>query len=111
MDFNDYQKKAITTAVYPGQGKVGGILYTALGLAGEAGETCNKVKRILRDDNRVLTDSRRTEIIKELGDCLWYIAMCSTEIKVNMSDIATLNLAKLAERKATGTIKGQGDNR
>ena len=43
LDFNDYQKIAKTTAIYPEQYK---ITYPALGLVGEAGEVANKVKKI-----------------------------------------------------------------
>ena len=45
-DFNAYQRSAIKTAVYPPEHK---ILYPALGLAGEAGEVANKVKKVMRD--------------------------------------------------------------
>ena len=47
MNFNDYQTKAITTAVYP---KHQALPYLALGLSGEAAEVANKVKKILRGD-------------------------------------------------------------
>ena len=43
MDFNSYQRVAKTTAIYPATHK---ILYPALGLAGEAGEVANKVKKL-----------------------------------------------------------------
>ena len=45
-DFNAYQRSAATTAIYPAEHKV---LYPALGLAGEAGEVANKVKKLIRD--------------------------------------------------------------
>ncbi len=45
MNFNDYQEMAKTTAIYDKQHK---ILYPALGLAGEAGEVANKVKKLIR---------------------------------------------------------------
>jgi len=46
MNFNEYQEMAKTTAIYGDQHK---ILYPALGLAGEAGEVANKVKKLIRD--------------------------------------------------------------
>ena len=44
---NDYQIQARKTAIYPANAK---ITYPALGLAGEAGEVADKVKKIIRDD-------------------------------------------------------------
>ena len=46
LDFNDYQKIAQTTAIYPKEYR---ITYPALGLVGEAGEVANKVKKLIRD--------------------------------------------------------------
>ena len=46
MQMNDYQKKSIEFAIYPATHR---ILYPALGLAGEAGEVANKVKKFIRD--------------------------------------------------------------
>jgi len=43
MDFEEYQKKARTTAVYPDQGK--NWQYPALGMSGEIGELLNKLKK------------------------------------------------------------------
>ncbi len=111
MNLNDYQAKSKSTAIYPGQGMVGGILYVSLGLSGEAGEVSNKVKKILRDDKRALTDTRRAEIINELGDTLWYIAMMATELHVTLDEVAKINVAKLVNRKANNTIHGAGDKR
>ena len=45
MQIDDYQKNAKSTAIYATEHK---ILYPALGLAGEAGEVANKVKKIIR---------------------------------------------------------------
>lgn len=50
LSLERYQDEAATTAVYPDQGKVEGLYYCALGLAAEAGEIANKVKKIMRGD-------------------------------------------------------------
>ena len=54
MNFNDYQQKSRKTALYPNQGN--NFIYPTLGLAGEAGEVADKVKKIIRDDNGIITD-------------------------------------------------------
>jgi len=95
INFNTYQEQAFTTAEYPNVGN--NIEYAALGL-GEAGEVQNAVKKIQRDDKNNVTDDRRDEIIKELGDVLWYVAACASELRIPLSEIAKTNLKKLKER-------------
>jgi NTP pyrophosphatase (non-canonical NTP hydrolase) len=81
--FDDYQMAAIRTAVYPYRCK---LFYPALGLAGEAGEVANKVKKIFRDDDEALTDERRAQIRKEIGGVMWYVAMLCTDLGVNLGE-------------------------
>lgn len=110
LSFDDYQAGTARTAIYPGRGEIGGVLYTALGL-GEAGEVQNKVKKILRDDNSVITPERRDAIAQELGGNLWYISQLATELGLSLSDIAQQNLDILASRQQRGVIQGEGDER
>jgi NTP pyrophosphatase (non-canonical NTP hydrolase) len=110
ITFNQYQRESAKTAIYPGQGTVQGLLYTGLGL-GEAGEVQGKIKKVLRDDDGVLTEDRKAQIIDELSDVLWYCAQTASELDANLGDIAQRNLDKLAARAKAGTIKGSGDNR
>jgi NTP pyrophosphatase (non-canonical NTP hydrolase) len=110
MQMNEYQIQASGTAIYPGKNTVNGLLYVALGL-GEAGEIQGKVKKILRDDQGVITDEKRLAIAKELGDLQWYIAQVCTEIDIRLGDVARMNLAKLADRADRGVLTGSGDER
>lgn len=103
MEFNVYQKAAARTAIYKHDHQV---IYPALGLAAEAGEVANKVKKILRDGH-----FDREAISDEIGDCLWYIAALCRDMNVSLSDIAAKNLAKLNDRKRRGVLSGNGDNR
>jgi NTP pyrophosphatase (non-canonical NTP hydrolase) len=96
MNFNEYQEMAKTTAIYD---KKHQILYPALGLAGEAGEVANKVKKLIRDGYEKNKDYRK-EISAELGDVLWYIAVLADDIGVKLSDIANNNIVKLKDRHA-----------
>jgi len=109
MEFEDYQEAAASTAIYPNRGN--NLAYTTLGLCGEAGEVAEKVKKIIRDKNGVLTSEDEEEIAKELSDVLWYLAMSATEVGSNLEEIAEINMKKLSSRKERGVLQGSGDNR
>lgn len=108
MRFDEYQKAAMETVVYPDEI---GLAYTALGLAGEAGEIANKVKKVYRDSGGVLDTGRRAAIADEMGDALWYLAALATELGVSLDKVADDNIAKLAQRAEAGVLQGDGDNR
>ena len=108
MTLNEYQKEALSTAVYGSGSK---IIYPTLGLAGEAGEVADKVKKVLRDNNGEFDDWRKIQIAAEIGDVLWYIAALSDDLGFTLEDIAKLNIGKLSQRRANNTIHGEGDNR
>lgn len=105
MELNEYQEKAHKTSgnIYIGDGY---LLYPAMGMAGEVGEFINKVKKIYRDNT-----IDEVGLGQELGDILWYLAECATQLGFDLDDIAQGNLNKLAKRKEAGTIHGSGDNR
>ena len=107
--FDLYQDKADETAIYPNKGD--NLYYPALGLAGEAGEVCEKVKKIMRDKGGVLSEADALELSKELGDVLWYLTALACEINVALSTIAEENVEKLHSRKERGMLQGSGDNR
>ncbi len=104
-----YQDKSRVTAVYPNRGT--NWMYPALGLAGEVGEVCNKLKKVLRDDNGVLSDAVRDRVADELGDVLWYVAQLASELNLDLNEVAAQNLVKLASRMQRGTLQGTGDQR
>jgi NTP pyrophosphatase (non-canonical NTP hydrolase) len=105
-----YASGARATARYPTHGLLG-LSYAALGLAGEAGETANKIKKVIRDDSETLTDEARAAIADELGDTLWYAAALAHELGVPLEEIAARNLAKLSDRQRRSVIGGSGDRR
>ena len=109
MNFNEYQKAAQTTAVYPGKGE--NLWYPTLGLNGEAGEVGEKVKKLMRDHDGIFPPGYRELIIKELGDVLWYVADIAEELGFTLERVAEMNIDKLASRLDRGTIIGSGDNR
>jgi len=108
MDFEEYQKLAVSTAIYPEEYNV---LYPALGLANEGGECLGKIKKVLRDDNGVYSEEKKNEIGKEIGDALWYLAALARDLGLSLGDIAKQNIEKLQSRKERGVLQGSGDNR
>jgi NTP pyrophosphatase (non-canonical NTP hydrolase) len=109
MNLKEYQNEARRTAIYPDLGN--NIFYPTLGLAGEAGEVANKVKKIMRDHQGILTDEYREFLKGELGDVMWYIASIASEAGLSLDEIAIKNIEKLDSRLKRGTIQGNGDNR
>lgn len=125
MEFNEYQKNARTTAIYKHP-----IMYPALGLAGETGEVCEKVKKAYRDMDSfepfeptyytidringardIEHEKVRENIKKEAGDILWYLANLAADFDLTLDEIAKTNIEKLFSRKERGVLKGSGDNR
>lgn len=113
MTFDDYQKQAISTDVYGGQGEVTSIAFInkVLGLVGESGEVADKVKKLHRNNGGAMSEEERQELLKELGDVLWYLSAIANYLGTSLDDVATRNLEKLFDRKARGVIKSKGDNR
>jgi NTP pyrophosphatase (non-canonical NTP hydrolase) len=109
MLISEYQELSRRTATYPGAGD--NIVYPTLGLAGEAGEVAEKVKKLLRDDDGVMSDERREALAGELGDVLWYVAQVATEAGLDLEEIAQGNLDKLLSRQRRGVLSGSGDSR
>lgn len=107
MELNEYQKKSAKIAFY----EKNDIIYLALGITGESGEIADHVKKMLRDDHGILTNERKTLLIKELGDVLWYVAKMAGELNVTLNDIAEINLKKITDRVTRGVQHGSGDNR
>lgn len=83
------------------------IYYLALGLCGEAGEVADKMKRIRRGGEKIT----RKDIIRELGDVLWYLTMLTNAFHSDMDAVAAENLNKLKDRKERNKIVGSGDDR
>lgn len=113
MDFNEYQKKSRDTAIYPNRGD--NLPYLALGIAGEAGEVSEKVKKFIRDTQFAgigdLGKAQKRELALEIGDVLWYIAQMTTEIGYTLEEVAEMNITKTHSRMHRDKIAGDGDDR
>lgn len=110
MQINDYQNKALETAQFP---DVGGLnyIYPAFGLAGEVGEIHEKIKKIIRDKNSIMSEEDKILLKKECGDVLWYLAVFSNKLGFTLEDVAQTNIDKLSSRKERNVLGGSGDNR
>lgn len=130
---DEYQRIASGSAIYPGTRTPLGLMYCALKLNGEAGELAEHVGKAMRDDALILLEStsefneeavdedvalfseltktRRDLIIKEVGDCLWYLSAICRELGITLSEAAYLNLVKLADRQSRNALQGSGDTR
>lgn len=104
LSFTEYQQMARKTAIYPTKASV---TYPLIGLIGEVGEFANKYKKTIRDG----TPMEDSDIIGELGDCLWYLSNIASDLGITLNDIAIHNLEKLFDRKDRGVLGGSGDNR
>lgn len=138
MEFSEYQKLSAKTAIYPslvkmisaelrkkGQNDLAdeifpylvdtdlndNMYYAAMGLGGEAGEVCNKVKKLMRDNGGEITNKFREYLKAELGDVLWYVSACAREAGLDLNEIAQCNVDKLVDRQDRGVLQGDGDDR
>ncbi len=82
------------------------LMENVLGLGEEAGEVLGKIKKLVRDKNY-----SKSEIIKELGDVLFYVTAIANYLGDNLQVVADMNMAKLKDRKKRNAIQGSGDNR
>lgn len=104
ITFMGYHKFVRSMKVYP---EKYAIIYPTLGLAGEAGEIAEKVKKFLRGDKELDKEG----LLKELGDPLWYITSLADDLGYTLQDVVDANREKLSSRKDRGLLKGDGDNR
>lgn len=108
MTFEEYQNRAMSTAIYPADKA---ILYPALGLCGESGEVAEKIKKTIRDAGGEFDEERRRAVALEVGDVLWYAAALARDLDISLDEIARMNLEKLASRNTRHALHGEGDNR
>ena len=120
MELNEYQRRAMSTCLP----SCDNIAYMSLGLVSEVGELAGKIAKAIRkeelkiDSNELIKRDKVSEeemmsiragIVGEIGDCAWFLACICHTLGLSLEEVATANLAKLAERKKLGTIIGNGD--
>jgi NTP pyrophosphatase (non-canonical NTP hydrolase) len=83
------------------------LVENTLGLVGETGEVAEKIKKLIRDGSRIQNE----EIMKELGDVVFYATALANIYGKGLQEVLELNIAKLDDRQRRGKLKGSGDNR
>ena len=110
MTADEYQKQALTTAIPHADPQMDKSI-RVMGIAGEAGEVVEKWKKIVAYKDGIITAEDTKELVKEMGDVIWYVAVLANSLGVSLEDVLQMNLNKLADRKSRGVTKGAGDNR
>ena len=95
MNLNEYQVAAKHNSKVKDDDTPYFMAIWGLGIAGEAGEVADHIKKVLRDDDGVITAERRPELGDELGDVLWYIARIAGIAGFTLEEVAQGNISKL----------------
>lgn len=83
------------------------LINAALGLAGEAGEVCDHIKKRVFHDHAFDKD----HLIKELGDIQWYIVQACVALDVTLDEVMRRNNEKLLKRYSNGFNSADSINR
>ena len=121
MRANEYQTRAMSTRLP----SCGNAIYMLFGLMAEVGEIADKIAKWRRKgvcrldmDHLVFNtgdlqeaEGYKSELMKEGGDCAWFIAGIADCFGFTLEEVMQQNLDKLASRRERGVIDGNGDNR
>lgn len=116
-----YHEKAMTTNTMSSDN----FTYSLCGLNAEVGEINDKIAKWrrkgivdIRDNKLVFITSSdveaqylRNELLKEVGDVLWFCAHLSRQLGSDLEEVAKMNIDKLRDRAMRNVIIGEGDNR
>jgi NTP pyrophosphatase (non-canonical NTP hydrolase) len=91
--------------------KLFNVFYATTGLAGEAGEVANKVKKIIRDNKGIIDGAVRQKVLGELGGVAWYLAAVSAEFGLSLNDVLAYNYDQITDRQERNVLHGDGDDR
>jgi len=93
MTLDEYQQKAMVT-----KGKYNTpkdqIINALLGIAGESGEIHEMFKKHYSYGREIARD----DLVKEIGDVLWYLAELCDAFDMSLEEVAVRNIEKLAAR-------------
>jgi len=109
MTLNAYQEKALRTARVNEDDKTNplDLARDALGVAGEAGEVADLIKKVIGHGHELDVG----KVKKELGDVLWYVAVLAHRFGFTLEDVAAANVEKLRKRYPEGFSEERSRNR
>lgn len=87
--------------------KVGDLINGVFGICGEAGEVSEHIKKAIFHKHEL----NKEQIAKELGDVMWYIAMCCHSLNISLDDVMRGNIEKLKHRYPNGFNEHDSQNR
>lgn len=107
MDFNEYQNISNSTSSYKDKQEIERTIVAVLGLTGESGEVADHLKKAIGHGHVLHID----HVVKELGDIMWYVAEVASSLGLQLDDIASRNVEKLAKRYPDGFSSERSINR
>jgi len=109
--YKDAVKEFVSSGNTEAIAKLFNVFYATTGLAGEAGEVANKVKKILRDNKGFIDADVRKKVLGELGGVAWYLAAVSAEFDLSLNDVMAYNFDQITDRQKRNVLQGDGDDR
>lgn len=111
MNASEYQRQAARTLIdAPGKEYTADeimLVWNAIGLAGEAGEVAEHVKKGVFHEHGI----DELKLKKELGDVCWYVAAICTKLGIDLGDVMAANIDKLKQRYPQGWSAEDSINR
>jgi NTP pyrophosphatase (non-canonical NTP hydrolase) len=106
MDFEEYKKECQrTSGIFDNYAE--SLCCYSMGLAGEAGEVVDYVKKLVFHGHKF----SKEKLIEELGDVLWYFAMFTSICDLQIDEIMRKNIEKLYKRYPNGFSKSDSIER
>lgn len=90
MEFNEYQSLANRTL----HGNEQVLTNCALGLASEAGQVLEVIRKYTFENHQM----DQEELIKEMGDVLWYLSQIAEWANIPFEEVAKQNIDMLQKR-------------
>lgn len=90
MEFNEYQSLANRTL----HGNEQVLTNCALGLASEAGQVLEVIRNYTFENHQM----DQEELIKEMGDVLWYLSQIAEWANIPFEEVAKQNIDMLQQR-------------
>lgn len=87
--------------------KSGELICGVMGLNGEAGEVVDLLKKFVFHGHNFVKE----DLVKELGDVLWYVALICDSLGITMEEVMEKNINKLKERYPEGFTEKASINR